>query len=256
MDSGLSRTNAPTHLDVYLLSLRWAALLIAALLSFLGGFAGEAWLPFPLAWGLVTAFNVLLSVYAVRRRPFAAHRPGMILVADAAQAGLATLLVGGYHSAFFALFLLLAVEFAVAFPVRRAAVWVFSAGALHVAAAALNQAGDWSVLGAYMTVGKLFILLLVGALAIAFSEQLRREEDAHQAALARVTQLTALNELFFQLNQPRRALAQTWAALLDGARRLLHADAGVVLLCDATLGCWKPRAGFGADGAATDIQIA
>ena len=255
MDTGLSRANAPTNLDGYLLLLRWAAVLVAGLLSFFGGFAGAVWIPFLLALGLVAAFNALLSAYAVRRRPFAAHRPGVILIADAAQAGLATLLVGGYHSAFFALFLLLAVEFAVALPVWRAAVWVFSAGALHAAAAALNQAGDWSVLGAYMTVGKLFILLLVGALAIAFSEQLRREEDARQAALARVTQLTALNDLFFQLNQPRRELGQTWTALLDGARHLLRADVGAVLLCDATLGCWNQRAGFGADGAATVIPI-
>jgi len=247
--------SAPPNTDVYLLLLRWIAVLVAALLSFFGTFPQAAWIPTPLALGLAMALNLLLSAYAWGRRPFAAQRPRLILIADAAQAGLATLLLGGYHSAFFALFLLLAVELALALPVRPAAIGIFSAGALHVVAAFLNTVGQWTGLGAYMTVGKLLILLLVGALATAFSEQLRREEDARQAALAHVTHLTALNELFFQINQPRAELAQTWSALLDGTRRLLHADMGLVLLCDATLGCWRQGAGFGSDGLVASTAI-
>jgi signal transduction histidine kinase len=250
----VSQSAAPNP-DAYLLLLRWIAVLVAVLLSLFGTFPGAAWVPYPLALALALTLNLLLSAYAWRQRPFATRRPHPILIADAAQAGLATLLLGGYHSAFFALFLLLAVELAVAWPVRLAALGIFSAGALHVLAAFLNAVGQSTGLAAYMAVGKLLILLLVGALATAFSEQLRREEDARQAALAHATQLTVLNELFFQLNQPRADLALTWSALLDAARHLLHADMGLVVLCDTTLGCWRQGAGFGAGGLAANTAI-
>jgi hypothetical protein len=118
----------PPNTDVYLLLLRWIALLVAALLSILGTFPEAVWISYPLALGLAAALNLRLSAYVWQRRP------RLILIADATQAGLATLLLGGYHSAFFALFLLLAVELAVARSVRPAALGIFSAGALHVLA--------------------------------------------------------------------------------------------------------------------------
>ena len=250
--NGLCLLNA----DAYLLFLRWGAVAASILLSFFGGFTGGMWLPFPLAVGASLGLNLLLSAYGLRRRAFATGQARWILIADAAQAGLATLLAGGYHSMFFLLFTLLVVEFAVALPLRLAAAWILSAGALHVTAAVVNQVGQWTTLGAYMTVGKLFIVLMVGALALAFSEQIRREERSRRVAEEHAAQLTALNELFFQLNQPRADLNQTFAALLEGARRLLHAEVGAVWLCDATLGCWKRSAGMGLDGGWNDrIEI-
>jgi signal transduction histidine kinase len=243
-ENGFALSNA----DQYLMLLRWAAVGASILLAFFGEFAGGMWLPFPLALGASVVLNLLLSWYGMRRRAFASGHALLILIADAMQAGLATLLVGGYHSMFFPLFILLVVELAVALPVHLAAAWILSAGALHVAAAVINQAGAWTALGAYMTVGKLFILLIVGALAVAFSEQIRREERSRRSAEEHAAQLTTLNELFFQLNQPRADLTGAFTALLDGAQRLLHAEVGAVLLCDAMLGCWKRSAGFGAEG--------
>lgn len=234
-EHGLSLSEA----DRYLLVLRWATIGAAVLLApFSGTGPGSLLAPF----GAVIAVNVALSVYAARRRPFANGRPAATLAVDAAQALAATLLAGGAHSPFFPLFLLLVVEVAIAQPARLAAAWIPTTGALHVAAVVVSQQGNWTVPAAYMAVGKLLVLLIVGALAIAFTEQLRHEERDRQVAERHVAQLTTLNELFFQLNQPATELSGAFQALLGGARSLLHSDVGMVFLCDPTLGCWRMTA--------------
>ena len=206
---GLSLSEA----DRYLLILRWATIGAAVLLApFSGTGPGSLLAPF----GAVIAVNLALSVYVARRRPFANGRPVATLAVDAAQALAATLLAGGAHSPFFPLFLLLVVELAIAQPARLAAAWIPTAGALHVAAVVVSQQGNWSVLSAYMAVGKLLVLLIVGALAIAFTEQLRHEERDRRVAERHVTQLTTLNELFFELNQPTADLSRAFKALLGG----------------------------------------
>ncbi len=232
--------------DRYLLLLRWATIGAAALLApFSGAVLSALLVPF----AAVVAVNLPLSAYAARRRPFSHGRPAAILTIDAAQALATTLLVGGAHSPFFPLFILLAAELAITFPMRLAAVWILTAGGLHVAAVVISQRGDWTVLAAYMAVGKLLVLLIVGALAIAFSEQLRHEERDRKVAEEHAGELATLNELFFELNQPRTDLSQALRALLGGARRLLRADVGMVFLCDPTLGCWRMTASLEADGA-------
>jgi signal transduction histidine kinase len=234
-DLGLSLADA----DRYLLVLRWATLGAAVLLAPFGGNGlGSLLTPF----GAAILVNLLVSAYVALRRPFAAGRPVAILAVDAAQAVAATLLAGGAHSPFFPLFLLLVVELAIAFPARLAAAWIPTAGVLHVAAVILSQHGDWSVTAAYMAVGKLIVLLIVGALAIGFTEQLRREDRERLLAERHAEQLQTLNELFFALNQPGTDLTAALQALLGGARRLLRADVGMVFLCDPTLGCWRTSA--------------
>ncbi len=235
----LRRENGILYADEYLVHLRWAAVGTAFLLSFFDEFTGGIWLPLPLAVGVSVGLNLVLSVYGMRQRAFATGRPHLILIADAAQAGVATLLFGGHHSVFYPLFILLMVELAVALPVRLAAVWILGAGLLHAAAAVLNQVGDWTAQGASMIVSRFFSLLILGALALVFSEQIRREGKSRRAAEEHATQLTTLNELFFELNQPRANLEQTMSALLEGAGRLLHAEVGMILVCDATPDCWK-----------------
>ncbi len=234
-EHGLSLSEA----DRYLLVLRWATIGAAVLLApFSGTGPGSLLAPF----GAVIALNLALSVYAARRRLFANGRPVPTLAVDAAQALAGTLLAGGAHSPFFPLFLLLVVELAIAQPARLAAAWIPTAGALHVAAVVVSQQGHWTVLAAYMAVGKLLVLLIVGALAIAFTEQVRHEERDRQVAERHVAQLTTLNELFFELNQPTTELSGAFEALLGGVRRLLDADVGMVFLCDPTLGCWRMTA--------------
>jgi hypothetical protein len=125
-ENGLRLSNA----DEYLVFLRWAVVGASVLLSCFGGFAGGTWLPFPFALGAIAAWNTLLSAYGLRWHAFGYGHSFLILIADAAQAGLATLLVGGYHSMFFPLFILLVAEIAVALPLRLAAAWILSAGAL------------------------------------------------------------------------------------------------------------------------------
>jgi signal transduction histidine kinase len=234
-EHGLSLSEA----DRYLLVLRWATIGAAVLLApFSGTEPGSLLAPF----GAVIAVNLALSVYVARQRPFANGRPVATLAVDAAQALAATLLAGGAHSPFFPLFLLLVVELAIAQPARLAAAWIPTAGALHVAAVVVSQQGNWTVLAAYMAVGKLLVLLIVGALAVAFTDQVRHEERDRQLAERHVAQLTTLNELFFELNQPASDLSGAFRALLEGARSLLRSDVGLVFLCDPTLGCWRMSA--------------
>ena len=225
--------------DRYLLVLRWATIGAAFLLAPFSGPALDSLLaPFV----AVIAVNVPLSAFAARRRPFAGLQPAPLLVVDAAQALGATLLAGGAHSPFFPLFLLLVVELAVAYPARLAAAWIPTAGALHVAAVVVSQQGNWTVLAGYMAVGKLLVLLIVGALAIGFAEQLRREERDRRVAELHGERLATLNDLFFELNQPMTDLAASFEALLRGAQRLLRSEVGMVFLCDPTLGCWHVTA--------------
>jgi signal transduction histidine kinase len=193
------------NLDRSLLFLRWVAVGVAIPFSYLGEFEGGMWLPFPVAFGLIAGLNLLLTDFVIQRRVSAIEHSHVIIIADAVQAGLATLLAGGYHSMFIGLFVLLVVELALALPMRLAAVWILSAGGLHVVAAMLNQSGEWTTLGAYMTAGKLFILLIIGALALAFSEQIRREERSRQATEEHATKLAALNEQLQQFEQTRQS---------------------------------------------------
>ena len=240
----------------YLLLLRWGVVGAGVLLSFFGGFVNETLLPLPLGAGMIVVWNGLLSISIIRRRPFAAGRVRALLIADAVQAGLATLLIGGYQNTFFSLFLLLVVELALALPMRVAVAWILGAGALHVATIILNPMGRWSAVSAYMTTGRFLILIIVGGLAIAFSEQFRHEEQSQQLALKQLSQLTLLNELFFQLNQPIANLEQSFTALLNGAQNLLDAEMGMILLCDSTLGCWKLMVDNGTAAKPSVIEIA
>jgi len=225
--------------DRYLLVLRWATIGAAVLLApFSGTTPGSLLAPL----GVVIAVNVPLSAYAARRRPFRGGQPATILAADAAQALAATLLAGGAHSPLFPLLILLAVELAIAFPAHLAGALVLTVGGLYIAAVIVSQQGDWAVLAAYMAVGKLVVLLIVGALAITFAERLRHEEQDLHLAEQHAAQLTTLNELFFELNQLRPDLSGAFQALLGGARHLLRSDVGIVVLCDPTLGCWRMTA--------------
>ena len=181
----------------------------------------ETLLPLPLGVGVIVVWNGLLSITTMRRQPFAAGHVRALLIADAVQAGLATLLIGGYQNTFFSLFLLLVVELALALPMRVAVAWIIGAGALHVVTIILNPMGRWSAVSAYMTTGRFLILIIVGGLAIAFSEQFRHEEQSQQLALKQLSQLTLLNELLFQLNQPIANLEQSFTVLLNGAQNLL-----------------------------------
>jgi signal transduction histidine kinase len=237
--------------DRFLLGLRWATLGAALLLAPFGSAQISA---LPAVFGSAFVLNVAVSMLTAFRRPFATGRPAAVLAIDATQATAATLLAGGAHSPFFPLFLLLAVELAVAFPGRTAVAWIVTAGAAHLGAAILRQGGDWTALDAYMAVGKLFMLLIVGALAVAFTTQVRLEERLRALAERHAAQQLILNELFFQLNEPQDDLQGALGALLSGAQRLLDADVGMVFLCEPILGCWRMTASLG-EPEATPTEI-
>jgi signal transduction histidine kinase len=228
--------------DRYLLVLRWATIGASVLLALFSGTVLNTLLA---QLAVVIVINVPLSAYAARRRPFSDGQSAPILVVDAAQALVATLLAGGAHSPLFPLLILLAAELAIAFPVRLAGASVLTVGGLYVAAVVVSQQGDWAVLAAYMAVGKLLVLLIVGALAIAFADRLRHDEQDLDVAEQHAAQLGMLNELFFELNQLRPDLSGAFQALLGGARQLLRSDVGIVILCDPTLGCWRMTASLG-----------
>ncbi len=233
--------------DRFLLGLRWAALATALLLAL---FENAPVAGLPGLFGMALVLNLVVSAGVAARRPFARGRPVALLAIDAGQATAATLLAGGAHSPFFPLFLLLAVELAVAFDGRAAGAWVLTAGAAHLGASIIPLLGGLTAVDAYMAVGKLFVLLIVGSLAAAFTAQVRLEERHRALAERHAAQLGLLNDLFFDLNQPHDDLQRALGALLRGAQRLLAADVGMVFLCEPVLGCWRLTASLGEPSAA------
>jgi signal transduction histidine kinase len=193
------------YADEYNLLLRGMLIATSVIFALFGGFNAENQVPYPIALGLVIGINLMIALYEWHRRPFANGFSRIIFVIDAVQASLATLLVGGHLSIFFPLFILLVVELAIALPVRYAVAWILSASALQVTAAVLNQIGNWTTMGASITVAKLFILLFIGLLALAFSERIRREEQSRLAAEEHATQLTTLNERLQEFEQTRES---------------------------------------------------
>lgn len=220
--------------DDYIFSLRCAAIGAAILFSFFSKGHGKIWLPLPVVIIVSAAVNVLLSIYTIRQHPLTNGRPHLILAVDAAQASLGTFLAGGYYSAFFPLFIVLVAELAVTLNLRSAVAMILTTGALHIAAVILNQVGEWTALGASLAVSRFIALMIFGALAMVFSEHIRREEKSRREAEEHAAQLLALNELFYQLNQPSTGLDRAFTSLMDGAQRLLDAQAGAFISYDVT----------------------
>jgi len=165
-----------TIMDRVLLALRWAVLALAVGLSFIdrskeGVFIGAL----PLAAALAV-YN--LAILLISRLLPWLRQPLNVMALDGLMATLAVYLNGGYHSAFFVLYIFVLLNAAFRFSVAGSMLLANLVGFLYVAACLRNPAGlhapqAWDIFGT-----KLISLLLIAFLSSLLLEQLRVEQQA------------------------------------------------------------------------------
>jgi len=230
------------QIDHYLVLIRWEVILAIGIISLFRGFQSSALLPPLAALPAVIAYNLPVSFYAWRRQPLANGQVGWLLPGDLLQSTLAVAFTGGYHSFYFILFLLVIMELALAFPWRIALALAISSDALQVGAMVLYRSQQWEPFAAYMVVAKFFISLIVGGMAILFSELVRREDAARQEAARRAARTAALNAIFVHLGESGLNLERTLEAILNSTHTLPDVAFSLVLLPDSTDGSWRVAA--------------
>ena len=196
-------------------------------------------MPVPIAFGVLFAVNLLLSAYVILKRPFVTGAPCLLLVIDTLQAGVATLLIGGYLSAFVALYILLIAEAAIALPTRQAAVALVGIGAMRVVTAILNNPLHWTPLAAGIIVAQFLVLLLIGALLLVFFSWLRSEQHTRRLAEGYTGKLRMVNDLLLYLNDPGVPRQETMTKLLQAADDVLGAQVSMAALHDPETSRWE-----------------
>ena len=191
----------PGGIDRVLLILRWLALALAVGLSFIdrsteGVFVGI----FPLAGG-VAAYN-LAVLFLPRFLPWL-RQPFNVLALDGLVATLAVYLNGGYHSAFFILYVFVLLAAAFRLSMMSSLLLADLTALLYIAACLLNPAGVGALQATYLVGTKLTLLLIVALLSSLLLEQLRREQEetARERALAEA-QATFVSAVSHELRTP------------------------------------------------------
>ncbi len=234
-----ARRSPIAQIDQFLAFGRWGAILAIGVMSRLEGFQGGTLVP-PMAVLLaVIAYNLPVTFYVWQQRPLASGRVRWLLFSDLVQSTLAVVLTGGYHSFYFILFLLLMTEISLSFSWRAALTLVVSADAVQVAAMISYRIQPKEPFAAYMTVGKFLVSLIVGGLAILFSELVRREDMARQETAHIAERLANLNAAFVHLGESGLNLERTLATILRSTRTLPDVAGSLVLLPDPKGELWR-----------------
>jgi K+-sensing histidine kinase KdpD len=223
-----SRYLAPREwISWLILSLRFLALTLAVLLSFLDRSQTGIILPIAHVALAAIAYNVVLVVLA--RYVGWLRQTLNVLVIDTLITTLAVYLTGGYHSGFFIVYFFIVTG--AAFYLNLVATTILSLvlGIIYVGACFLNPAGIWTANAVFILGGKVVLLLLVGVLCGLLLEQLRREHYESERERTLSSRLSALNDLFQQLSASLD-LQRTLNTVVETSRRLLDADVTVLLL--------------------------
>ena len=94
------------HVDRFLVILRWIVLLLIGIPSLFGNLhTSSIPIPLPMMLGLLTLYNIPISIYLWRKKPLQSNRVGWLLLGDTIIALLTVLLTGGFGSFFFVLFM-------------------------------------------------------------------------------------------------------------------------------------------------------
>lgn len=226
--SDASRYLAPREwISWLMLSLRFLALTLAVLLSFIDRSPTGVIVPIAHITLAAVAYNVVLVVLA--RYVGWLRQMLNVLVIDTVFTTVAVFLTGGYHSGFFIVYFFIVTG--AAFYLNLVATTLVSLilGLIYVGACFLNSAGIATANAAFVLAGKVVLLLLVALLCGLLLEQLRREHSETERERALSSRLTALNDLFQQLTASLE-LEQTLRTVVDAARRFLGADVALALL--------------------------
>ncbi|MGC8825795.1 MAG: sensor histidine kinase [Anaerolineae bacterium] len=181
--------------------LRWVSLALAIGLSFVDqSREGQLVGTLPLAVGVAGYFLARTLV------PLLSHLPDRPLLATALDALVATIAVylnGGYHSAFFILYLFVLITVAFYFNVVTSIVLANISGFLYVLACVLSPAGLSAPWAVYLVSTKLVLLLVVALVTSLLLEQLRHEhmQTTRERALAEA-QATFVSMVSHELRTP------------------------------------------------------
>jgi len=229
--------NAKSEADRYLaprewiswlmLSLRFLALALAVILSFLDRSQVGVIVPITHITLAAVAYNVVLVVLA--RYVKWLRQTLNVLVGDTLFTTTCVYLTGGYHSGFCIVYFF--IVSGAAFYLNLVATTLVSLvlGLIYVGACFVNPAGIWTANALFIIAGKVVLLLLVGLLCGLLLEQLRREHSETERERALSARLSALNDLFQRLSTSLE-LQPTMQTVVDACRQLLDADVTLTLL--------------------------
>jgi K+-sensing histidine kinase KdpD len=158
------------------------------------------------------------------------RRPLNYLAVDTVVATVAVYLTGGYHSSFFVLYVFITIGAAFQLELARTVIVTLAIGLIYVGACYVNPEGLQSPYAQYILAAKLLLLLVVAVLCGLLLEQLRREHQETERERALAQRLSALNDLFQELNTTLD-LDLTLQTVVKAPKTLLGADlAGIALL--------------------------
>lgn len=229
--------NAKSEADRYLaprewiswliLSLRFLALALAVILSFLDRSQVGVMVPITHITLAAVAYNVILV--ALARYVKWLRQTLNVLVVDTVITTLCVYLTGGYHSGFFIIYFF--IVSGAAFYLNLVAITLVSLilSLIYVGACFVNPAGIWTANALFIIAGKVVLLLLVALLCGLLLEQLRREHSETERERALSARLSALNDLFQRLST-NLELRPTMQTVVDACRQLLGADVTLTLL--------------------------
>jgi K+-sensing histidine kinase KdpD len=212
-----------------ILLLRWLALLLVVALHWFDRSTEGVIFPVPQMAVVVVVYNGLLLLL-MRFVPWL-RRPLNYLAVDTVVATLTVFLTGGYHSSFFVLYIFITIGAAFFLELVSTIVVTLGVGLIYVGACYVNPAGLDLPYAQYIMAAKLLGLLVVSVLCGLLLEQLRREHRETERERALAQRLTALNDLFQQLNTTLD-LEHTLQTVAEAPTTLLGADLTTIALLD------------------------
>jgi len=236
---------AMSALERPILLLRFLALLLVIILHLFDRSTAGVLFPTAQMVLVMLAYNGL--IYLLAHRVCWLRRPLNYLALDTLMATLAVYLTGGYHSAFYVLYVFITIGAAFQLELARTLIVTLVVGLIYVGACYFSPARLSTPPAQYILAAKVLLLLVVAVLCGLLLEQLRREHMETERERALAQRLRALNSLFQTLNTtldlhltlqtvaeaPKALLGAAWTtiALLDetGEYLSIAASAGVEL---------------------------
>ncbi len=231
------------RIDFYMLLVRWGVILTSAIVYVVTGIYGAVMVPPLVALLSVITYNIPISAYVMRKDYLLPRRDRQVIfAADLVQATLAVAVTGGHYSFFFFLFLLVIVEAALFYRWSVSLALVAISDALQLISTTFNQSAIYGGVSGPIIVVRFTALLIVGIIAIMFSELMRREDALrHQANISAQRALT-LNKLFMRLGESSMNLEGILSVLVESASSTLKALCSLIILSEPDAGRWKVAA--------------
>lgn len=212
-----------------ILLLRGLALLLVLILHFFDRSTAGVLVTVPQMVLILVGYSALLFLLMHYVRWL--RRPLNYLAVDTVVATLAVYLTGGYHSSFFILYVFIIIGAAFQLELARTVIVSLAIGLIYVGACYVSPAGLQSPPAQYILAAKVLLLLVVAVLCGLLLEELRREHSETERERALAQRLSALNDLFQELNTTLD-LDLRLQTIAQAPRALLEADRTIIALLD------------------------